>query len=128
MFSSFWRHPRLHLHSGRLADAFIQRLKIRTFVRRKRNNNPCRYSEDVHRTECQALTIARLTHSSYTTKIARIRCYNATMLRTAFNCQDVQHTISVYIKCWDVQTYTKCERGGWGRGSKGEAMQSPGAL
>ena len=33
----------------------------------------CGYSEDVHRTKWQALTIARLTHSPYTTEIARIR-------------------------------------------------------
>ena len=37
------------------------------------------------RTKCQALTIARLTHSPYATKIARIRCY--TMLSTIFKCQ-----------------------------------------
>ena len=35
----------------------------------------CLYSKDGHRTKCKALTIARLTHSPYTTKIARIRCY-----------------------------------------------------
>ena len=35
----------------------------------------CRYSKDVHRTKYQALTITRLTHSPYTTQIARIRCY-----------------------------------------------------
>ena len=34
----------------------------------------CRYSKDVHRNKCQTLTMARLTHSLYTTKIARIRC------------------------------------------------------
>ena len=50
-----------------------------------------RYSKDVHRTECQALTITRLTHHLYTTKIARIKCY--TMLSTTFKCQDVQHTM-----------------------------------
>ena len=38
------------------------------------------HSEDVHRTKCQAPTIARLTHSLYTTEIASIRCY--TMLST----------------------------------------------
>ena len=32
-----------------------------------------RYSKDVHRIKCQALTIARLTHSPFTTKVARIR-------------------------------------------------------
>ena len=46
-----------------------------------------RYSTDVHRTKCKALTITRLTHSPYTTKIARIRCY--TMLSTIFNCKDL---------------------------------------
>ena len=39
--------------------------------------------KDVHRTKCQAQTITRLTHSLYTTKIARIRCY--TMLSTIFS-------------------------------------------
>ena len=33
----------------------------------------CRYNEEVHRTKCKAPTIARLTHSLYTTKIARIK-------------------------------------------------------
>ena len=41
----------------------------------------CRCSKHVHRTKCQALTIARLTHSLYATKTARIRRY--TMLKTA---------------------------------------------
>jgi hypothetical protein len=60
----------------------------------------CRYSKDVHRTKCQELTIARLTHSLYTTKIARIR--RDIMLSTIFKCTDVQYTISEYIKCQDV--------------------------
>ena len=42
----------------------------------------CGYSEDVHRTKWQALTIARLTHSPYTTEIARLRRY--TMLKYYF--------------------------------------------
>ena len=46
-----------------------------TFVRRETTIYRCRYSRDVHRTKCQALTIARLTHSRYTRKIARIRRY-----------------------------------------------------
>ena len=58
-------------------------------------------SKDVQRTKCQALTIVRLTHSPYTTKIARKRCH--TILSTIFECKDVQHTISAYIKCQDVQ-------------------------
>ena len=33
----------------------------------------CPYSKDIHRTKCLALTIVSLTHSPYTTKIARIR-------------------------------------------------------
>ena len=53
----------------------------------------CWYSKDVHRTKCQAIKIARLSHSPYTTHIARVRCY--TMLSTIFKCQDVHHTISV---------------------------------
>ena len=44
------------------------------------------------RSKCQALTITRLTHSPYATKLARIRCY--TVLSIIFRCQDVQHTIS----------------------------------
>ena len=70
------------LHLGCLAYAFIQ-------------NDPreaklclCRYSEDVHRTECKALSIATLTRSLYATKIARVRCY--TMLSAIFMCKDVQ--------------------------------------
>ena len=42
----------------------------------------CWCSKDVHRTKCQALSIVRLTHSLYTTKLARIRCY--TMLSNIF--------------------------------------------
>ena len=58
-----------------------------------------------------ALTISRLTHSPYATKIARIKRY--TMLSTIFKCQDVPHTISVCVKCQDVQhtisVYVKCQ-------------------
>ena len=36
-----------------------KRITIRTFVRRKRNNIRCRYSEGVHRNKSKALTIAR---------------------------------------------------------------------
>ena len=60
----------------------------------------CRYSEDVHRTKCQALTIvnplARLTHPLCPTKLARIRCYP--MLSTHFKCKDMQQTISTYVQ------------------------------
>ena len=46
----------------------------------------------------------------YTTEIARMRRY--TMLSNIFKCQDVRHTISVYIKCQDVRhtisVYIKC--------------------
>ena len=45
----------------------------------------CRYIKDVHRTKCQALTIAWLTHSPYTTKIGKIRC--CTMFSTIFKCK-----------------------------------------
>ena len=38
-----------------------------------------------------------------------IRCY--TRLSTTFK-RYVQHTIHLYIKCQDVQTYNKCKRGG----------------
>ena len=44
----------------------------------------CRYTKDVHRTKWQALTIARLNLSPYTTKIERIR--RDTLLSTAINC------------------------------------------
>ena len=44
----------------------------------------------------QVLTIIRLTHSLYTTKLFRIKCY--TMLSTISWCKDVQHAISV-SKC-----------------------------
>ena len=39
----------LHLHLGRLADAFTQS-DLRTFVRRETTIYLCRYSKDVHRT------------------------------------------------------------------------------
>ena len=71
----------------------------------------CRYNKEVHRSKCQALTIAR---------IARIRRYK--MLSTIFKCKDIQHTISAYIKCQDVQ-HAKYVPGVWG-GIRGEAMQS----
>ena len=71
----------------------------------------CGYSRDIHRTMCQALTITRLTHSPYATKIGRIRCY--TMPSTIFKLQDVEHTISVYIECQDVEhtisVYINCQ-------------------
>ena len=47
----------------------------------------CWYSKDVHRTKCQALTVARLTHSPYTTKLARIRGHM--MLSTILKCKSV---------------------------------------
>ena len=59
-------------------------------------------SKDVHRTKRQALTIVKLTHSRYTTKIARIR-YTTKYL---FLFSLFFFTISVYIKCQDVQTYS----------------------
>ena len=52
-----------------------------------------RNSKDVHRTKCKVLTITRLTHSQYITKIARIRCY--IMLGTIFKCKDVQDTAGI---------------------------------
>ena len=51
--------------------------------------------------------VARLTHSLYTTKIARVRCY-----RTKYY-KEIRHTISAYIKCQDVQHATS-RRGGMG--------------
>ena len=51
---------------------YPKRLPINTFVRsRETTIFRCRYSKDVS----QALTIARLTPSQYTPKLARIRCY-----------------------------------------------------
>ena len=59
------------------------------------NNFICQKKEKLQyasRTKCQALTIARLTHSPYATKIARIRRYAT--LSTMVKCTDVQRTIS----------------------------------
>ena len=85
----------LHLHCAHLADPFIQSNLQRVPLAEEGGTTiyRCRYSKDVHRTECQGKTIAGLTHSRYTTKLARIRC--STMLRTIFKCKDVQLTISV---------------------------------
>ena len=71
-------------------------LQYSTFVGWKRNNTVlCRYSEDVHRTKRQALTITRLTRSLYTTIDSQGKTpHNA---KYYFVCQDVQHTISAYI-------------------------------
>jgi hypothetical protein len=92
---------------------YPKRLTKSTFIRRKRNNI-CLYSKDVHRTKCQAQRIARLIQSLYPKKIARIRCYK--MLSTIFECKDVQHTISLYIKYQDVhhtiqKVHKRCVRG-----------------
>ena len=89
-----------HLHLGNLADAFIQSdlQKIHLSEEREKTIYCCRYSKD----KCQALTIVRLTHSPYTIKITRIGHY--TMLSTIFKCQDVQHTISAYIKSQESQS------------------------
>ena len=82
------------LHFGAFSRCFYpKRLAIITFLRRRRNNHIlycCRYSKDVHRTKCQALTIVRFTHSPYTTKIARIRCHTIILLllSTIFKCED----------------------------------------
>ena len=53
---------------------YPKRLTISRFVRRRETTIClCLYSKDVHRTKCQALIITRLTHSPYSTKIARIK-------------------------------------------------------
>ena len=60
--------------SGRLADALTlsdTSDKVHLSEEGETTIYLCRYSKDVHRTKCQALTIVRLTHSPYTTKIAR---------------------------------------------------------
>ena len=56
----------------------------------------CWNSKDVHRTKYQVLTIVRLTHSQYTTKIARMRCYTMTS--------------TILSAVHGVQTYSKCVR------------------
>ena len=63
---------------------------------------PCWYSKDVHRTKCQARTIARLTRSLYSTKMARIRCY--TMLRTI---------VILSAKTYNIQQVRKRSVIGW---------------
>ena len=70
--------PHLHSHLGHLADALIQSdlWKVHLSEERETTIYRCRYIKDVHRSKCQAPTIARLTPSPYTTKIARIRCYS----------------------------------------------------
>ena len=68
-------------HLGYLADAFIQSdLQYVHLSEERETIYRCRYSKDVHRTKCQALTIIRLTHFAYPTKITRTSCY--TMLST----------------------------------------------
>ena len=76
-------------------------LTISTFVRRKRNNNKLNKGSFIVDSKIctrqievkyQALTIPRLIHSPYKTKIATVRCY--TFPSTIFKCKDVQHTIS----------------------------------
>ena len=56
--------------------------------------------------------MARLTHSLYTTKIARIRGY----ITKFYNL--IWHTVSVYIKCW---TYNIQQVGGDGGGGYAES-------
>ena len=97
------RYYQPYLNLKHLADTFFypKRLTIGTFVRGKRNNNiyhRCRYSKDVHRNKCQALTITMLTNSLYKTKRARRRWYT-TWYFYSYICQNVQHSISAYIKC-----------------------------
>ena len=91
----------MNLHLGRFCRRFIPKIvdsssdKVHLSEERETINR-CRYSKDVHRYKCQALTITRLSHSLYKTKIARIRCY--TMLCTIFKIQDVQHTQMFHIR------------------------------
>ena len=76
----------VHLHLGHLADAFIQSdLQEHLSEEGETTLDLCRYSKDVHRTKCQALTIVRLTHSLYTIKQASTRYH--------FNC-DYQELFS----------------------------------
>ena len=65
-----------------LANAFIQNNLQQVHLSEEGETTTYRWwnSTDGHRTKCQALTIARLTHSLYATKIARIR--DDTMLST----------------------------------------------
>ena len=66
----------------------------------------CWYSKDVQRTKSPVLMIARLIHSLYTTKVARLRCYK--MLSTIFKCYDVQHTISATEGCGRLRGWSTC--------------------
>ena len=60
----------VHLYNMIVCFAFTLHFKCRAFSRRfypeERETQiyRCRYSKDVHRTKCQALTITRLTHST----------------------------------------------------------------
>ena len=86
------------VHLRYLADTFIQSDLQQVDLSEERETTiyRCPYSKDVHGT-AQSLTIIRLNHCPYTTKIARIRCYK--IHSTLFKCQDVQHTISAYEGC-----------------------------
>ena len=42
------------------------------YICQKKEKHCCQYSKDVHRTKGKALTIARLIHSPYTARTARI--------------------------------------------------------
>ena len=70
--------PALRLHLWQLEDSFIQSNLQQANHSEEGETTTYRYSRysgDDYKTKCQALTIARLSHSLCTTKIARIRSY-----------------------------------------------------
>ena len=71
----------LHLHLGQqtLYELTISHCQ-------KKEKQYIAVGQDVHRTKCQAQKMARLTHSPYTTKIARIPCTRAHFLSSVEFC------------------------------------------
>ena len=73
----------LPLHLGYLAGAFIQKDDLQSvhLSEERETKIYCwRYSKDIYRNKNQALTIARLTHSLYRTKIYYNICVNCVYL------------------------------------------------
>ena len=69
---------------------------IITYCQKKEKQQYIAVGMDVHRKSTKGLIIARLTHSPYTTRIGRIRCY--TMLSTICKCRDVQTYNNVCVR------------------------------
>ena len=93
--SSILTGPQFHghnLHLGHLADSSTKVTHNKVHLSEEGETiHRCRYCKDVQRTKFQALTIVRLTHSPIP------------LISTIFNCQDVKHPISAYIKRPDIQ-------------------------